>query len=271
MMWQILCDDQCDYCSRHMMTKVMATIWLRMTLMTTGDYLGWSMCQPVDDPQIFLMTFDNSIWWYLSSKSKVACVIATVIIFKFLWLLKMNHPVMWSFFEMNLPSMQRSLRGYIIFYIHPSSYNLFSIYVASLSSHMVSIIDKNLFLPLCLVFDPYMISISCIMSLCYCDSLQTYVFFKLNKGEVNVIFVTPSSVLMMQSFIIFYCTLHTVTWLIASGRTKFLMCFGTSEWEPLEMRSVHRGFFGNKKGNGNVHQIESKKEPVRKNMFTIFW
>ena len=45
-----------------------------MTLMTTGDYLGWSMWRPVDDPGNFLTTFDDSIWRYLSPKSKVACL-----------------------------------------------------------------------------------------------------------------------------------------------------------------------------------------------------
>ena len=31
------------------------------TLMTTGDYLGWSMLWPVDDPRNFLTTSDDSI------------------------------------------------------------------------------------------------------------------------------------------------------------------------------------------------------------------
>ena len=48
------------------------------TLTTTGDYLWWSMWQPVDDPGNFLTTSDDSIWQYLSPKLKVACLAAVL-------------------------------------------------------------------------------------------------------------------------------------------------------------------------------------------------
>ena len=64
-MWLLLmtCDDQSDDQNTT-----------PTTLMTTGHYLGWSMWWPIEDPENFLMTSDDSIWQYLLPKSKVACL-----------------------------------------------------------------------------------------------------------------------------------------------------------------------------------------------------
>ena len=76
------------------------------TLMTTGDYLWWSMSRPVDDPGPFLTTSDDSIWRYLSPKSKVACLAGAN------WT---SH--VWAY---------RILMCLINFTVHISTYSLFS-------------------------------------------------------------------------------------------------------------------------------------------------
>jgi hypothetical protein len=41
-------------------------------------------------------------------------------------------------------------------------------------------------------------------------------------------------------------------------------------WRPVEMWSASRDFLVMEKEHGDIHQIKPKKEPVRKNRFTIF-
>jgi hypothetical protein len=52
---------------------------------------------------------------------------------------------------------------------------------------------------------------------------------------------------------------------MSDGRTKYLVCIGTSIWRPEEMRSVRRDFFGNlKKKMGTFTKLTPKRNTSEK-------
>ena len=74
MTWQILCDNRCDYCSRHVITEVTTKIQLRRPWRQQATTLDDQCDDLLMTLEIFLMTSDDSIWRYLSPKSKVVCL-----------------------------------------------------------------------------------------------------------------------------------------------------------------------------------------------------